>query len=241
MSNALYIDISSWQPENFNWAAFKVWSAAGDGTSRVCLRVDQGVNTPDALFAAHYANAKAAGIQQFIFYHYAYPGINPNWAGAQAEVTSFLSHLGSRLGPDDLVMLDYEEAVAPAEWAYDWLHLCSEDAKIPTNRVAVYASLSYVGGHLQDSRLPAFPLIVADWTFDPNSRPAAPHPWTSYMALQYTDKLTGVAGVPEAVDANVFLHEPSPPTPPGPDLAKITAYLNLAMQAIQEALAQLGG
>lgn len=234
--SAQYIDISSWQPENIDWQKYKAWSAAGDGVSRVCLRVDQGTGTPDALFQAHYNNAKAAGIDQFIFYHFPYPWLHPDWAGAQEEVTSFLGYLGNRLGPNDLLMLDWESYqghTGPASWAWTWLHLCAEDAKVDASRVAIYANLSYIASNTQDSRLPAFPLIVAAWNGG-TTPPATPKPWTSLLAWQYTDKAI-VSGVPEPVDANFFLQPAVPPVPvppPAPDLAKVKALLEQALAAL---------
>src|SRR6185312_7554753 len=104
-----YIDVSSFQGgENINWATYVAWSKGGDGVARLCLRVDQGTGTPDANFAGFYAAAKAAGVEQFIFYHTCYPGLHPSWAGAQAEASAFLQYLGNRAGPNDLLMLDYE-------------------------------------------------------------------------------------------------------------------------------------
>lgn len=229
-----YIDISSWQPDTIDWARYKVWSAGGDGVSRVCLRVDQGTGTPDTLFSTHYARAKAAGIEQFIFYHFCYPWLNPGWIGAQEEVKSFMRYLGSALGPDDLVMLDAEPVngrSGPADWHYDWLEMCAAIANLPFHRVAIYANSSYISTNLQDPRLAQFPLILAAWNNNPTP-PSAPRPWTSLLAWQYTDKAI-VSGVPEPVDADFFL-QPPPAPPPNPN-----QEIGTALDAIEVQIATI--
>lgn len=199
-----YADLSSFNPENINWQQYVAWSAQDDGIARVALRVSQGVGVPDTLFPAHYANAKAAGVGEFIFYHFAYPWLHPGIAGAQAEADYFLSQLPT-LGPNDLLMLDaesYQGQSGPGSWYYDWLQHAINGAMKHT--VTIYANPAYIASNLQDTRLAAFPLILADWTFNPASRPPAPAPWSGYLALQYTDR--GVAGgIPETVDLDLFL------------------------------------
>ena len=48
-----------------------------------------------------------------------------------------------------------------------------------------------------------FPLLLAHWTFNPNSTPPAPRPWTTYEYVQWSDTGT-IPGIPGRVDMNVF-------------------------------------
>ena len=233
MSN--YIDISSFEPENIDYSLYLPWSEQGDGVSRICLRVDQGVGVPDSLYQAHYSKAVSAGVQQIIHYHFAYPWLHPEYAGAQAEVDAFKGFLGTRLRDNDLLMLDAEDvkgASGPAGWYFDFLHILSGNLGLPAERCTIYSYLAYIQAHLQDARLAGFPLIFA--RYGAGMHPPCPAPWSSYMALQYTAS-GHVPGVPEAVDVDVFYAPVAPPPPPatGPDLAKIKADA-------EDILAQLG-
>lgn len=200
MGNALFVDISSWQnASQIDWAAYKIWSESGDGVSRILLRSDQGVNNKDTTFDQDWNNAVAAGVDEVFVYHYAYPNLN----GAVAEAQSMEAIVGGRLRARDKVMLDLEQNESSA-WA---LAFGQEMARWhPTgSKPVIYDSLSHIQTYLTDPALAGiFDLAVADWTFDPNSRPPAPHPWTGYAWLQYTDRLS-VSGMPGVVDSNVLI------------------------------------
>lgn len=201
MSNPLLADISSWQPAVIDWQAYAAWSRAGDGVARVIMRASQGIGVPDTHFDAYWLGATQVGIDCIGIYHYAYPGLHPGDAGAQAEADYFLSVVGSRLRSGDFLMLDYEEAAGTAGWAIAFLtRLQARQAGILPR---IYASYNYVLQKLQDVNLTPFPLVLADWTFDPNSRPTAPAPWVSYEYLQFSDR-EPVPGI-GVCDANVYI------------------------------------
>lgn len=199
-----YADISAWQPATIDWRAYKQWS------SIVALRSSYGVGYTDAHYQAYRSGAEAAGLR-IIHYHYAYPGIN----SAVDEANWQLKVVGP-IGPNDLLMLDYEEnnARANAAWALAWL--AQQEANYSGKLPLIYASDGYVRSRLQDARLSKYPLVLADWQFSASERPACPPPWTSYIAVQYTDKQTNVPGIAGAIDANVWL---GPETAEGDDMA----------------------
>jgi GH25 family lysozyme M1 (1,4-beta-N-acetylmuramidase) len=203
MGNALLADISSWQPAQINWSAYVAWSRSGDSIARVIMRASQGVGVPDQHFEAYWKGALAAGVEVIGVYHYAYPNVQPGAAGAIAEANYLHRVVGNRLRPQDFLMLDYEENVAQAtaDWALAFLQQTEQNfGKLPR----IYSYQSFIASKLQDARLARYPLVYARWTFDPNSRPPAPHPWTSYEFLQYTDK-GSVPGISGNVDVNVFI------------------------------------
>jgi GH25 family lysozyme M1 (1,4-beta-N-acetylmuramidase) len=204
MGNALFVDISSFQdPARVNWAAYKAWSAQGDGISRALLRSDQGVGVKDSAFEQFWAAAVAVGIDELYLYHYAYPNLHPGTSGAVSEAQSMEATIGGRLRPRDRVMLDLEQN-EDSTWA---MAFGQELARWhPTaSKPVIYDSLSHIQQFLQDPALQVvFDLALADWTFDPSSRPAAPAPWSHYVWLQFSDRLA-VPGMPGIVDANVFL------------------------------------
>ncbi len=205
MSAPQFVDMSIYQPTTIDWHAYRAWSAQGDGISRVALRSSYGAGFPDAHYHAYRAGAEAAGIEMIFHYHYAYPSLN----SAEAEANYQHSIVGA-IGPRDLLVLDFEESVpaATAAWAYAWLtrQEANYPGRLPT---AIYASDAYIRARLQDSRLARFVLWLANWRFTPDARPPCPPPWTSYAALQYTDKATTIPGVPGIVDADIFLGGPS--------------------------------
>lgn len=215
MSNALFADISSWQPAEINWPAYVAWSRSGDGIARVILRSSQGVGAPDPHFEAYWHGAIAAGVEVIGVYHYAYPNLQPGTSGAVSEANYLHQVVGARLRDQDFLMLDYEQNVpqATAEWALAFLEQTENNfGRLPK----IYSYHSFIVEKLQDTRLARYPLIYALWTFDPSSRPAAPHPWADYEFLQYTDK-GSVPGIAGRVDINVLTggHTvvPAPPLP----------------------------
>ncbi len=194
-------DISHYQPINIDWSAYAKWSKQWDGVARVIMRASVGTGQKDDHFETYWKGATTAGVGQIGVYHYAYPQLN----SPEAEADWFTSVVGSRLRAHDFVMLDYEENVSNAtpDWAY---RFCTR-AKQHFNRVVtIYASKGFVAGHLNDSRLAAFPYVMAYWDFDPSTKPACPSPWKSYVIRQYTDRKTDIPGLGGArCDCNVFL------------------------------------
>lgn len=201
MSNrGMFVDLSQWNAISVDWGAYKQWSAANDGISRVCLRSSYGNGYVDQHFKAYRAGAEAAGIDSILFYHYAYSQHNSPLAEANWQ--------HSVLGPiraNDVIMLDAEEDVpqSTSEWMYQWL--VQQQKNYPNNQLILYSYPAFISKHLQDSRLSAFPLILANWQYSPDENPPCPPPWTSYAYLQYTDKATQIPGVPGTVDANVYV------------------------------------
>lgn len=197
MGNALYADISAFQPETIDWTAYKAWSEQGDGIARIALKASEGTGYTDGHYHMYRAQAQAAGIR-IIHYHYA----RPEWNSAQAEANWFHTVVGS-IGPNDEIMLDYEEGVgqATADWALAFLTACQQlFGKTPV----IYSYLSYIQSRLQNASLASYPLILAEWTYDPSARPACPLPWKSYWAVQYSDKAS-VPGIAGSIDANVYV------------------------------------
>lgn len=204
MTNALYTDISAWQPTTIDWQAYKNWSAAGDGTSRIAIKATEGLNYVSPHFEVQRAGALGIGIDQIILYHYAL-GEDPG------EEASFLWSVVKQLREHDLLMLDLEVNVSPG-WAVAFLE---KAAALSGRPPALYASDSFIRTHLQDGRLAAYPLILANWTFNANARPSCPPPWHQYEFLQWTDHLQ-VPGIPGFVDADLYAGPEPVPGPPPP-------------------------
>jgi GH25 family lysozyme M1 (1,4-beta-N-acetylmuramidase) len=200
MTTPQFADLSQFQPANIDWQAYKQWSAQGDGISRVALRSSYGVGYKDVHFAQYRQGALNAGIDQIIFYHYAYPSLNP----ALLEANSQFNIVGS-VRPQDILILDFEENVdaANSAWAFTWLtqQELNYGGKLP----GIYASSAYIQQRLQDARLARYPLWLANWQFTPDERPPVPKPWASYEFVQYTDRATNVPGIQGTVDADIFL------------------------------------
>jgi lysozyme len=199
VSSPQYADISSFQG-TIDWAVYRKWAASFDGVARVAMKSTEGVGFTDPRFVANRAGALTAGVDLIMYYHYARPGLG-NSAAAEAD---WQHQVVGALRPQDVLMLDYEENVdqATAAWALAWLARQEQNygGALPT----IYASTSYIGARLQDSRLARYPLTLANWTYDPAARPPCPAPWTSYAYLQYTDKAT-IPGIAVPVDANIAL------------------------------------
>lgn len=206
MAIAQFVDVSEWQPQDIDWQAYKQWSEQGDGISRVALRSSYGAGYVDKHFDAYRAGALAAGIDQIIYYHYAYPQHNI----ALIEANWQFNVVGQFMRPQDILILDFEENVpqATGEWAYEWL--VQQEANYLGKLPGLYASSAYIQQRLQDPRLARFKLWLANWQFTPDERPPVPPPWTSYEFVQYTDKAT-IPGISGIVDANIFLGKEETP------------------------------
>lgn len=199
MGSPHYADISSYQG-GIDWQQYVAWARQWDGIARVAVKATEGAGFTDPRFYANHAEALAAGVDVIISYHFGRPDLN----GAVTEANWMYQVVGNSRA-QDLLMLDYEQntSAATAEWAYDFLsRLESLSGRLP----AIYASAAYIRTRLQDARLARFPLILAEWTYDAAARPGCPAPWTSYLAIQYSDKAS-IPGISGAVDANVFLGE----------------------------------
>jgi len=198
MAPPLYVDISSFQPSNIDWVAYRKWAASFDGVARACFRVCDSA-TPDSHFQAYRKNAIAAGVDILIYYQYVYP----QYGKPIAQANFLQSTLGS-IRPYDKLMLDYEEGdpAATADWAVRWLE---QQQLNYTQASLLYAADSYIRSRLQDQRLPLFDLVLAKWEFTPNERPPCPPPWSHYNYVQFTDSMSGIPGINVPVDANVYL------------------------------------
>lgn len=199
MEVARFVDISSFQG-SIDFSAYCAWAKQWDGISRIAIKATEGVGFTDPHFQEYRAGALAAGIDVLILYHFGYPDLGN---AAADEARSFASAVGP-LRPQDMVILDYEvESVqATAQWALDWLETAKE---LYVQGAGIYSSFAYALDHLQDAGLAAYTLWLADWTYNPDARPPCPPPWTSYEAVQYTDRATNIPGIPGEVDCSIFL------------------------------------
>lgn len=209
-STALCVDVSSWQG-NIDWPTYHVWSQkmSADGRSHAIMRASQDVATRDADFDQNYAGAVAAGVDHIVVYHYAYPQND----SPQAEAAWFAGVVGSRLRPQDEYMLDFEENNSSATDAWV-LAFRDEMMKLTGREILVYMNLNMIQNLMHNPALSSIPLVLADWTFDPNARPACPAPFTQMKFIQYTDK-GSVPGIQGLVDMDVFLGGPHMNVPSG--------------------------
>lgn len=202
MGDALFGDFSEYQG-TIDWSQYTPWSARGDGIPRVGLRAGQGVGGPDRDYLADLAGARASGIRRVYHYWYAYPNLHPSSAGAQAEAASFLATIAGHVLPTDRLMLDLEQN-EQSGWAAPF-GLALRAAYPGMAKPVLYDSLAHIQAYLQDPVLPTiFDLAIADWTFNPDVRPAAPAPWNSYLWLQFSDRLQ-IPGISGPADADIFL------------------------------------
>ena len=241
-----YPDISDYQTVT-DWAALRAWTAQWDGVSRIAIKLTEGTSEVQSGRLA--AGAVAAKFDLILWYHFARPDLNPNWAGAQAEVDHFRSVLGKYIRADrDYVMLDYEGAPGAdsalwlPDWAWDWLHIVAGNENLPTTRCTLYSYQAFIAAHLQLQKLANFPLILARYT---SVTPPVPSPFPAYLAWQYTS--TGVVpGIAGNVDINRW-YGPKvappvtlPPPTPAPDLIAIKTDLQAAQVSLADALSKLG-
>lgn len=214
-----FVDISSYNG-TIDFPAYCAWAKQFDGISRIAIKATEGIGFTDPQFAANRARALNAGIDQIFYYHFSRPDLGNS---AQAEADYMCSVVGA-IRSQDIIILDYEVEApqATSDWALAWLlRQQSSYGKAP----GIYASSSYVVAKLQNPALEAFPLWLANWTFDPNARPASPSPWTGYSMLQYTDRATNIPGIAGTVDADIFLGGGATPVQQyGPNSADFNAY-----------------
>lgn len=198
MTAPQFVDISVFNPINIDWHAYKQWSSGGDGISRVAMRSSYGTGFTDDHFDQFRHDALANGIDQIIFYHYAYPQFN--FPEAEAD---WQHQVIGAIRPQDVVRLDLEENTgqATAQWALAWLEQQSANYG---KTAGIYCSTFFAQSRLQDVRLAKYPLWLANWQFTPDERPVCPAPWTTYQFVQYSDRAS-VPGIPGLVDADIYL------------------------------------
>jgi lysozyme len=197
---AYCVDVSKFQG-SIDWVAYHAWSqkTSPDGKSHVIMRASQDVVTLDSEFERNWAGAVAAGVDEITVYHYCYPQDD----SAASEAAWFNKVVGTRLRAQDRYMIDFEETAPAANSAW-LLAMCQEMTTLTGRRPIIYANLNEVKTRLQDPALSAYSLNLADWTYDPNTLPACPAPFTSMLFVQYSDKGT-VPGISGPVDLDVFL------------------------------------
>lgn len=197
-----YVDISAYQGA-VDWPVYRTWS------DLVAMKATEGTGFIDPRYRTNRAGAEDQGIESF-FYHFARPDLNR----PQAEAAWFFNVVGG-VKTSELLMLDAERSTPQPEasWSYAWL---SEVEQLYQKTPTIYASEAFIRAHLQgEPRLARFPLILAKWTFDPNARPPAPAPWTTYLAIQWTDRASNIPGITGLVDADVFVGERTMGIPQG--------------------------
>lgn len=192
-----FVDISSFQGA-IDWVAYRAWAAQWDGIARVAMKATEGVGFTDPQFGANRAGALAAGIDTILYYHFA----RPDLGNSATDEANWCRNVVGNTRSSDQIVLDLEVGNGTAQWAYSWLQTTQQ---LTGRTPALYGPIFYIQGQLQYAPLAAYPLWLADWTFDPNARPAAPAPWAAYEAIQYTDKATNIPGIQGNVDCNVFI------------------------------------
>lgn len=189
-----FVDISEFQL-NIDWGAYKTWSNC------VAMKATEGNGFTDPSFHDHWTGALAHGIDRIIIYGFARPDLGND----PVVEANWMHRVVGEIRPGDIIALDYEveHPLATADWAYRWL--VQQSQNYPGNQIIIYSADYYIRTRLQDIRLAQFPLWLARWTYDANSRPPCPPPWSSYEGLQYSDSAVNIPGIPGEVDADVFL------------------------------------
>lgn len=145
------------------------------GIAGAVFKCTEGTTFVDGTFQENWNAAKKAGLVVGA-YHYAQPHIN----SAMDEAIFFLKHRPT-LTVGNIVALDIEVATQDTGvWVYNW---CSEIADKLGFAPMVYASLYFVRTFLQDTKLSAFPLWLADWG---STLPASAPPWGIVALWQYS-------------------------------------------------------
>lgn len=196
----IYADVSGWQ-KSINWPAY-CGEMKQQGMAIAAIKASEGTNFVDTYLQQNRDGAINAGIDKLIYYHYARndKGNNP------MDEAHWLHSVVGDIRPQDLIMLDMEVVSGDvAGWSLAWLE---EVERLYGKPPVLYSYDAFIRAHLQDQRLSKYPLITAHYTYDENARPACPPPWTSYLALQYTDK-ANIPGITGPCDANVWLGEES--------------------------------
>lgn len=204
MSNALFADISGFQP-SVNWQQYVAWARQGDGTGRVLMKATEGVGFKDVTFAGHWLGAVNVGIAPHV-YHYARPDLNKGATGASAEARWFASVVQGLIKPESRLMLDLEQNEDRA-WAKAFYHALM--AALPRNvKPVLYDSLSHFNQFFTaDVELAGmYDAAIAAWHPLTQGPPAAPKGWRM-LWWQYADN-ENVPGIGTRIDANVWLGGP---------------------------------
>lgn len=197
-----FVDVSAYQG-TIDWSAYCAWAKQWDGISRIAIKSTEGVGFTDPRFETNRAGALAAGIDVIIYYHFG----RPNLGNTATDEANYMYSIVGDIRTNDQIMLDLEvQALATEAWASVWLSRQEQNygGRLP----GIYASSSYVESNLQYAPLNRYQLWLANWQFTPDERPPAPSPWTSYVAVQYTDRAANIPGIAGAVDASIFLGGP---------------------------------
>ena len=192
MTSPQFADISGFQP-SVDWQAYKAWASQWDGIARVAIKATEGIGFKDPSFDAHRAGALSIGIDQIFYYHYGRPDLGND---PIAEADWFLSVVAA-IRPQDMLFLDIEE-----NWSGDVAGWCVKFLSQFKN-CGLYSYPSYITCYLQDGRLAPFALWYASWSYSSDTRPVVPAPWSSYIAVQFSDKAT-IPGIGQA-DCNIWL------------------------------------
>jgi lysozyme len=148
--------------------------------------------------ASDAAQARAAGLTVG-FYHFADPGSSPT---AQADY--FAGTIG-RLTANELPpILDLEvtgqcgSASCSAAQIVSWTHAFLSRLQTDTGRTPmIYTDPGFWNTDVRSSAFSAYPLWLADYTYNPFAAPTAmPLGWSSYALWQYTDtaSIPGIQG-----------------------------------------------
>lgn len=228
MANALFADISVDQVVS-DMAAYTAWSKTGDGFARLMAKATEGVDYKDASFESFWSQALANNISMMACYHYARPDLNPGTAGAANEARWFASVIGSRLRPQDRLMLDFEQNEDNL-WARAFHDALMAALPRPVKPV-LYDSLSHFNQFFAGDTVLAgmYDAALAAWHPLDQGQPAAPPGW-NLLWWQWTDNTAprptmAAPGISMPVDLNVWYGGVPSMVPQGP-FYKVTGGQN---------------
>lgn len=193
------IDVSSYNAEITDYAAYIAWSKENGQESGIIIRVSEGTGFYDATWQQRSREALAAGIDEIYYYCYSHPEFNSIPA---SEVNYIWQAVKSviRQGKDTL-MLDMEQRVSRATPAYAlaWLNQAS---KLVEKLPVFYSYLNYIEtmGYASCPSISTYPLALADYT---NVVPSPPAPWADIFWWQNSDK-GNVPGINGLVDTDII-------------------------------------
>jgi lysozyme len=183
------IDVSTYQG-TINWTSVKA-----DGVVYAMIRVSDGLNSPDAKFAANWSGSRAAGVIHGA-YQYFEPGQDPI---AQADM--LLAKMGDFKADDLPPTLDVEATggLAPAAVATNvkkWLaHVKAAVGRDPIVYTGFYFWRDSVGG------ADVLPSVLFHAQYTTAACPNIAAPWTDWAFWQYTSTGT-VNGITGSVDTD---------------------------------------
>lgn len=155
-----------------------------------------------------------------VHYHFARPG------SARAQADYFLSAVAGRWADGDLLCLDAEVDGVNGAFAQAFINRCH--AKRPNAGGLVYGPPYFLRDH---GIKPAhgWGLWIADYEGKVDFIPPG---WERWTARQFTDKATGIPGIPGAVDHSRIRREFLPLAPPPPLTDKHRAALVVATKVL---------